>query len=403
MIKNIYFIGDIMRGDNINYHKQDGIVKLLYNIFKTQIENACDCNVEILKVNNDIISRKKILELCGKKDLDYNFWVELYSGKYTELVVDYFKECFHDSLIIFQEAGSLRNIVDAANIPYIDIFISSIRFLEDLHFAFRTNISGIREKLKYYRLPEEVIYYNAAKIRTLYNRSYEDDEYIKNSLLILGQTEIDLSLIKDGKIASLYDFKDTLMSLANRYNHIYYKPHPYCNPNSKNERYIRSLSGIELISDNFYKMISSENIEAVAALSSGCLKEAPYFGKKVHTLLHPYINYYKGEGDISKDDFIICKSEYFSPTFWADILSPLVKTKKCEYFNFESQKDCLRNIIGTNWGYQFQNIELNKLNKEINILDRLLYRKTMAFKEFRRLLSLFVPDKRLRRRIRGDE
>ena len=71
MIKNIYFIGDIMRGDNINYHKQDGIVKLLYNIFKTQIENACDCNVEILKVNNDIISRKKILELCGKKDLDY--------------------------------------------------------------------------------------------------------------------------------------------------------------------------------------------------------------------------------------------------------------------------------------------------------------------------------------------
>ena len=98
--------------------------------------------------------------------------------------------------------------------------------------------------------------------------------------------------------------------------------------------------------------MSTNEIVAVAALSSGTLIEAEYFGKTIQAISHSYINYYKGIEEYKKDDFIILRDEYFSPTFWSEILSPILVTKECRYFNFNNRKNFLRNSLNAWWGYE---------------------------------------------------
>ena len=47
------------------------------------------------------------------------------------------------------------------------------------------------------------------------------------SCVFVGQTEVDRSLIVDGKFSQLADFRDELSELAEQYTSIYFKPHPY--------------------------------------------------------------------------------------------------------------------------------------------------------------------------------
>lgn len=373
-IKKIIIIGDLLR----NYAPPrsatpaDGFIKHVYFMFSEQIQQVTGLPVYYETTTTPkFFDRNKFYRLCQKK-LNTDNWVSMYTDETESEAVKYVKTCFSDSLLIFQEAGALRKYVDEANIPYIDMFISSIRFTEDLNYAMRSNIESIRNNINLYRIPEISFKCQANLIKAFYNLR-KKIKLCENSCLLCGQTSVDLSVIKDGKLMNLLDFTNEIQELKKKYSVIYYKIHPNADPNSAVEKQILSIPYIIPINCNIYQLLSTDEIVAVAALSSSVLQEAVYFNKKTHILLHPYVNYYKGNGEITKDTYINVSHECFSTDFWTKCLNNIINTKQCEYFNFYNDSQFLRKVTK---GYQGYNAdELLELLKEKNKISSNLKQK----------------------------
>ena len=372
-INKIVIMGDLTR----NYDKRtktpaDGAINDIYNFLSQQIKSVVD--IEIVKETcclPRLFDRDAFYSACGKKTCEAE-WINLYSESPHEEGVIYFKQCFDNALIIFQEAGVLRKYAEAANIPYIDMFISSLRYTEDLNYAMRTNVGDTYEKLVRYAIPEMSFYAQANLIKVFYNHhgkvNIED-----NSCILFGQTEIDLSLIKDGKLHALTEYISKIEELSQTYT-IYYKPHPLAKQDSELEKTIRSLPYIKIAKGNTYQLLSSDKVKAVCALSSSILKEAKYFDKKVYTLLQSYVDYYNENLIFSKDNFIIVSHECFSTSFWHDVLEDFTFVKTCQYFNFNNNNNFLRNLLNAYYGYEADDFvrlinETNAANKRKKKLD----------------------------------
>lgn len=246
-------------------------------------------------------------------------------------------------------------------------------------------------------------------------------ELEKNSLLLCGQNDVDLALIKNDTIISFLHYKEEIANLLSKYRTVYYKPHPLAKANNDNENFIMNFSNVKLINENFYRLMSMDEITDVAALSSGTLTEAKYFGKKSVYISHKFVNYCFSE-EYKKDDFIIVDRSYYSPKFWADVLSGIMDTNKdCIDFNFERKHNLLRNSLGTIWGYEIEPLgtridadlkniqnwfthERDVLNNElVSVKNELVCVKkgTITYK-LKKFIACFIPSKKLRRKIRGD-
>lgn len=365
--KKIILISDILRNSVQNIYYTDRSCSWFYNLFSKQIFDATNINVEIeLASNPQLFNRKIFYKLAGYDKVSETNYLEIAKGNIKKEAIEYFKECFKDYFIIFQEAGSLKLVADQLQIPYIDVIISGIRFMDDLKFAFRSNRNEIMNKLLSHSIHESDIYYAANKIKAFYaGREAYNNNLEENSLLLCGQTEVDLSLIKNNKIISFIDYKNEIENLFSKYNKIYYKRHPYSQKNTENEKFISSFNNIEFLDENYYKLLSCKEIIAVAALSSGTLREATYFNKRVHAISHHFINYYNSSNkEIKNDDFVIVNDDYYSPIFWSNILSPIFTTNKCKKFMYQNRTNLLRQSLNVYWGYELNNSN-NITNKKI--------------------------------------
>lgn len=405
MIRKIVFIGDLLRCQNGNVGFADRSLGWEYYLLKEQIFQATGIMPEVYYTKSH------------EKFNLFKFYELIACGNYSDEAREYVKECFKDTLVITQVGGALLKVLDSLDIPYIDIYVSAFKFLEDIHLAFRTNIPEVREKLANYTYNENHLYIYANYIKSYYwaDRQKRSLNIEPNSLLLLGQTDVDLSLIKDNKLVSLSDCEEKIKELCSKFNKVYYKPHPFAKPNNRNEIFIRGLENVSIIDTNFYRLMLEENIVATAALSSGTLTEAKYFEKEINYISHKFVNY-SFDKNPSKEDFVLIDDSYYSPTFWKDILSTIVPTKECDYFNFHNKGNVCRNSLDINWGYEITSNEIRNLIKDVNynknacerlnqnqvILSQDLIRRTKTFKSLRKVFSLFIPNKTLRKKIRGD-
>lgn len=379
-MNKIIFIGDLLRYQNKQAGFADRGIGWEYYLLKEQIYLATGIMPEVCYTNDtERFDLKVFYELSGY-DITLGNWIKIASGEYSKESAEYVRNAFKDYLVITQVGGALKSIFDKLEIPYIDIYVSAIKFAQDLYFGLRTNIGSIRKYLPKYSINENELYIYANLIKSYYWSRNGQINLEPNSLLICGQNDIDLSLVKDNHIVSFLDYKNEIIELCKKYNKTYYKPHPYAKLNNPNEIFIRDLKNIEIIDCNFYQLMLNDNIKAIAALSSGTLTEAKYFGKKTHYLSHQFVEYcFNNEPNLN--EFILMNNEIYSPTFWADILSPVIETRKCEYFSYRNTNNLLRNTLNTWWGYEIENSQLSNLNI-INRLEKLekLYKKTFSYK-----------------------
>ena len=419
MYDKIIFIGDLLRYQNNSNRFADTGLICEYYLLKKQIEQATKLEVYVITYkDSDKFDVKKFYDLCGYETTTDN-WIKLVSGEYTEAAKEYFKSCFKNCIVISQVAGAFKTLMDDLNIPYIDIYVSAIKFCPDILLSFRSNINEVTQILKKYVIPEEKFYIEANLIKAYYYRRMIDLEIEPNSLLLCGQTDIDLALIKDKKIVEFLDYRDKIDELISQYSYVYYKPHPYASIENVNEKYIRTLPNVKLINENIYKILCSDNIKAVAALSSGTLIEAKYFGKISHVISHEFVKYWNQYKPITPDEFILIDKICLSPKFWSDVLSPLVSTQECLDLNIACYPNALRRNFNTWWGYEFglhkdiADINLSIQNNIVNtnlaiqkvqtdLINKIEY-QMKPISILKKLISLVVPIKRLKKKLRGDK
>lgn len=352
--------------------------------------NFCGLGLEENFISFDYVKFTKYYGLEYNK----NIWGELYyRDEYNEKAYEYIKSIFEDSLVISYEMDvCILRILDYFKIPYIDMYISPVRFMEDQLFSMTSNSEKIYKKILEYKLPEEQIYMHANYLSTFYKQKDYNKIQKNQAVLFIGQTAFDRSLInpETGEIYSILNHKEEFKEAIKGFKKIYYKRHPKASNDAPILDYLMTLADVEITEENFYSMCSRPDIKKVVAISSGGLIEAKYFGKETQALLHPSVNL-QYDNDFDKDKYINVYEHFFSLHYWAEILSPIIKTKDFpKELGFYGSKNKLRNSRGYRdwWGYQDFDHEMLKSEKskdnnfsenskfELTKVARLLYHLT---------------------------
>lgn len=211
-------------------------------------------------------------------------WAYVYEGVNGRGVIDEELDRIflgYEYVFGFELPPYLIDYLNLRGIKYIDFTIHPIRFLPDYLLGVRSNIEEVRGCLSSVRVQDELIrsFANVSKARS--ERVLPVDKFIPDSAIFMGQTEVDSSLIKSGRMYDLEDVEDALLELSMLYPHVYYKFHPYCKNKNEIESVIGRIKNCSKIDINIYDSFSGSVFSLVAALSSGSLVEAGYFGCKV--------------------------------------------------------------------------------------------------------------------------
>lgn len=193
----------------------------------------------------------------------------------------------YDIVIAFECKEKTRTILESLHKKIIFTFFSPIRFTNRLTFSLHSNNPEIQKKIisanekskKYYL--EQAVY-----ISSLISNNFLPLQIPKNSILLIGQVEEDLSVWNGSKYLSLDDFIIQINEIISNYDYVYYKPHPFSNGNNKK---IQSLQNVELINEEIYQLLSSDSIEHIITVSSSVAEEAKLFNKKITKFSNSYI------------------------------------------------------------------------------------------------------------------
>ncbi len=184
---------------------------------------------------------------------------------------------FDDTAVIGFEINPIDKIFLSKNhIPWINIEIHPIRFLEDLYFSVTSSFDFNFDLLS---CDEKQIQFtaNILKLKNL-ERPYDIED---NALVIIGQTPDDKSIYFDHTFTSLLDYLDQLEALSKEHDHIYYRPHPIESDKAVDAEIMKRFDASILPDINYYDLISSNSIKTVCGISSSSLHEAKYFQKNV--------------------------------------------------------------------------------------------------------------------------
>ena len=147
------------------------------------------------------------------------FFLKQFSPNQDSL--DYLKS-FLDSfdLIIGYEFSEItKESINSLQKRYIDIWLSPIRFLNDLNFCLHSNDENINKKLSKVRLNSNKIFEKANQI--IENRQIDKPEKTSSDLganLIVTQSLEDKSLVKDSKYLKLTDFKKEIVKICKSFS-----------------------------------------------------------------------------------------------------------------------------------------------------------------------------------------
>ncbi|WP_418181139.1 hypothetical protein ACNSOL_05265 [Aliarcobacter lanthieri] len=270
--------------------------------------------------HNFDFSRKHFLSLMNQKDLNSTYQ-EFNINLLNQQAINYIRQYTDkfDFFITFELSKNSKEIFKKLNLKYLDIWVSPIRFHKDILFSFYSNVLKIQNILNQYKISEKKLIKRADKL-IKYIKTFQPlhVEIEKNSVLIIGQLIHDKSVMKDGKILSLSDFKEELEHLFNQYKKVYFLKHPLMQEDEFNKILLEfnKFDNIEYLQNkNIYQLLTSKKIKKVIGISSSVLTEAKYFNKKVKFLYQPVID---------KEYMLIYKA-FYKAKFWEDIFDHKLK------------------------------------------------------------------------------
>lgn len=380
MISKIVITGDLLRLTPDPKHC-DQIVNIewLFNLFNHQLKSATNLDVELLHTDSyNFFDPREFFKLNELKPTHAN-WIKIYDKTPSQESLDYIKNYFENTLVVgFELPTIFLKAFEELSIPYIDIIIHPIRYLDDLLLAFRTSNSSIYTKLKKYQLDEEyyTIYANIHKATMSKMKKISLKE---NSILFAGQVEVDKSLISDNRLMSLKDYEKDLEKLSKEYFHIYVKMHPYAKDNDKIKTIFKKFPNVSYTNQNIYYLLAQKQIKALYSISSSTVMEAKYFGKKAEYLYqNPFYIDHKNTKPNNKE-YISIEDSFYMTSFWCEILSEVLPTTDKKPLPLAKKTSRLRNSLQNYWAYKFLDSDI--LFKSYDLDSEYLNKSTLELIE----------------------
>jgi acetyltransferase-like isoleucine patch superfamily enzyme/SAM-dependent methyltransferase len=250
---------------------------------------------------------------------------------------DYLYRCIPLGTLLLgvEIADWLKSWCKEANIDYLDLRISPLRFARDFYVAINTNNKAIYERLRPTGiLREEVALEATAMSASALKHQWELDRRniypldLDDTLIYIGQTSVDAAIIGEaGKHLRCQDFSSKLQEIASRpWRRVMYKPHPCDNGFANEEKKILEdilHRPISLCHNNGYQLLASAAKVELISISSGLLQEAEFFAKPAHWLHKPLVPLAWANEPYSAGCYLqIHFEDILAPSLWHKMLAP---------------------------------------------------------------------------------
>lgn len=290
-------------------------------------------------------------QIFNRLGLQYEIssWARLYEGEFEfEEIASILDEYFEPFELVlgYELPPYLIKYFNLRKLPYIDFIVHPIRYLDDYMLGMRTNNEEILSRIqKVCRNEQDFFdYARVSKARTA--RTLQKNRWVAESALFLGQTEVDSSLIANGRMSSYSDVEQALIELAMVYPKVYYKRHPF----NKNEELLKAMVSkikkCEWIDINVYDAFAREEFSVFASLSSGSLIEASYFGCDTRRY-----NPNRSHFDLSSNEkfgiYYPMKDDLFQEPFWRWLANGGEYISNAGKLPFSQ---CVKFSLGMQWG-----------------------------------------------------
>lgn len=354
------FLDDILRSD---YKRNRWTV---CNLIAASLSAVFNKDIEYYQKNSDnyFIDINKFLELVEYDETNTQFWVKHYY-RLPEVAEEYLvKNMPKDAIYFSYEAPAwLEDIMLKYSFKYVFLRMSYIRYLSDIPMLISSNIPEVIKLVnENYKFKQHEIMFETDLFKSMifHNLNIPDTikkyDYLKDALVILGQTEFDASLKNKDKLDSvirLYDYEEILINKFKNFTNILYKPHPYAKKEHlQNElNLLQKIAGKEVqkINTNVYEMFSLPFNTAFLGLTSGSLREARYFNKDSDTLA-PFP--FEMEMNDKFIKLVNVKAHYiYSPKFWEELLKNYADVVHSFKDYHPEIPNLNRNLNAVSWGY----------------------------------------------------
>lgn len=359
--KQITFTGDIFRVSYNQRPTQDGNIKWLYSALKNPLELATSLPTRTQLFSKQDISLVSSAYRMIDEDISMNSWPRLFNhNEFSEEFLMHIWLRFKNSIVIaFELPEILRYALDSLSIPFIDIIIHPVRFLDDIIFGVRSNNREISQLLCAHLVPEESILIQAGIVMASMNR-LKRLEIPGKAALFAGQTTDDKVLINNGDFYQVSDFLEQFNDISSSFDTLLIKSHPYSSDPFAAISISRLFKNCLTVTDNFYYLMSHENIEAVYSISSSTSIEAKYLGKRGHHFADYPFRFTEefNEAEFKLGSFFTIDDVIFSADFWRKVLFPLVSTSPFTGVKIPKKANRIRTSLRNFWGFNFVDTDI---------------------------------------------
>jgi hypothetical protein len=184
------------------------------------------------------------------------------------------------SLVIgFGLTPAVSRYLHERDIAYLDVEIHPLRFGSHLCLGVRTNDALVRRALAEVEVDVEYFTLGAARLSARIARNGADHVLTPDARvgLYVGQTAIDLSLVQNGALVTPADVVDQVAEWASDLDVVLLRPHPYAEQPDATLALSERLPNSQTTKLNTYALLTARNLQSVCGISSGALREAPFF------------------------------------------------------------------------------------------------------------------------------
>jgi hypothetical protein len=347
VIEGTVVVGDLMRPDGRGRPGgTDRPTLWLWNAIKRQIYLASGLPSEALTT----APLADWIEALRPREAADAYWASVHDRlPDADRIVERLRRRF---CIGYEMPPWLVRLLDEHAVPYIDLRLHPVRFLDDLLFAGRASVAETQAALLSMAVWESEVFATAG-LREAMCRYTSEARVPDNTLLVAGQRRFDSTQIVDGGFFDAMPRAAEIHAICARYPAVVLKPHPLDRHHSLLEVAAAAPARvIGVIDDNVYRMLSLPQISAVLTVNSGLAHEALYFGKHVHALTPlPIRLAWRGAAvgavsHASLDDVVL------TPDFWRVVLAPHMAVSAVDGMRLRPKPNRLRIALDSFWNYQ---------------------------------------------------
>ncbi len=354
MIEGAIVVGDLLRPDvSGRPGGTDRQTLWLWNAIKRQLHLACGLPVERLTAGDAPALCGWIESLRSPATADA-YWASIYHGlpgaeSLDRLVIERLRRRF---CVGYELPPWLVRLLEAHAVPYVDLRLHPVRFMDDLLFAARASCPDTQAELLSMAVSESEVLATAG-LREAMCRYISEARVPDDTLMVAGQRRFDSTQIVGGDFFDAHRLTAEIHALCAGYAAVVLKPHPLDRHHSLLEVAAAAPTRvIGVINDNAYRMMALPQVGAILTVNSGVAYEAPYFGKRVHTLvpLQMRLAWRGAEPDAvvyaSLDDVVL------TPDFWRSVLAPHTPVSAPDGMRLRPKPNRLRIALDSFWNFQ---------------------------------------------------